>query len=240
MFVAAWWNLYQDVPCYISDIDEDLMTFYTVVRDSPAQLIELIKGELDHWRDDYRAMIKYLDTKSAYISVAAKVYLYSRLCFGSLQDPTGFAQSKVGDINGTIANVDKRINWLSGILNAGNITLANQCVFEVLDGPMPYSFIYLDPPYAGAERVYKRDAETFDHQRLFHTLDRLDMNVGWILSHRDDAYIRGLYDGYFVMELDHTYQFKPDHQPMPPRPVTELLISNMVITPTQSQLVLDI
>ena len=239
VFVSAWWNLYRDIPCYLSDIDDDLMTFYRVVRDSPKRLIELILGELDHWQGNYREMIEYLNTKSAYISVAAKVWLYSRFCFGSMQKHNAYSKYKATKAPSIKKGVISRIEKLSMILRQSNITLKHQCAFEAIENAIPHSFFYLDPPYPGAERVYK--TQTFDHAQLYHSLENAPEGTKWILSYRDDAFIRGLYDKHSIIELEHTYMFMPNHDPtLANRPVTELLISNFPIDPPIQQLAFDI
>ena len=238
VFVSAWWNLYRNIPCTISDINEDLMTFYKVVRSSPDELIELIQGELDHWQGNYREMIKYLDTKSAYISRAAKVYLYSRLNFGSLQFPHSFSQSKVTELDTMVDVTHDRIKRLATILGSPNVTMRHACALDIIAQTPPNSFIYMDPSYPGAEDVYQ--TETFDHVALFNLLRDIHFPTDWLLSYRDDAFIRGLYDDYYIAELNHTYHFKPDHKPTPPRPVTELLISNFPINTPFTQLPLNI
>ena len=183
-------------------------------------------------------MIKYLDTKSSTISIAAKVWIYARLNFGSVQFSHGFSQKKVGEVDVMIASVEPRIKRLSKILKHPNITITRMDAFNALFIAKAQSFIYLDPPYVGAEDVYK--SQTFDHAKLYRTLRDVPRGTKWILSHRDDAFIRGLYDGFTIIELDHSYTFKPNHQAGPDRPVTELLISNFLIKSRHRQLAFDI
>ena len=62
------------------------------------------------------------------------------------------------------------------------------------------SFMYLDPPYVGLEKLYgqKGTDRNFDHERLYYLLKL--HNSPWILSYGDHPKIREMYSEYTLIE----------------------------------------
>jgi len=85
----------------------------------------------------------------------------------------------------------------------------------------PYTFFYLDPPYYTKEHLYKReDADVFNqHEELAETLKQIKGK--FLLSYNNDPYIKQLYDGCIIEEVETQYSVSGAFQTE-----TELLIRN--------------
>ncbi|NQU10051.1 DNA adenine methylase [bacterium] len=67
------------------------------------------------------------------------------------------------------------------------------------------AFLWLDPPYSSAKRLYGRRGDLhdgFDHKGL---RDLLGSRGGWLLSYDDCPEVRWLYQGYQIVELRWKY-----------------------------------
>jgi len=69
----------------------------------------------------------------------------------------------------------------------------------------PYTFFYLDPPYYTKEHLYKReDADAFNqHEELAEALKQIKGK--FLLSYNNDLYIKQLYDGCIIEEVETQY-----------------------------------
>jgi len=85
----------------------------------------------------------------------------------------------------------------------------------------PDTFFYLDPPYYTKERLYERDdAEAFTrHEDLAAILKGI--RGKFLLSYNDDPFVRQLYAGCTIDEVEATYSVSGQKQRQ-----VELLIRN--------------
>ncbi|PKN78583.1 MAG: N-6 DNA methylase, partial [Candidatus Cloacimonetes bacterium HGW-Cloacimonetes-1] len=83
------------------------------------------------------------------------------------------------------------------------------------------TFFYLDPPYFTKEHLYDReDAEAFTkHEEMAQLLKTIKGK--FLLSYNDDPYIRQLYKGFTIDEVEAQYTVSGSFQTQ-----TELLIRN--------------
>ena len=68
-----------------------------------------------------------------------------------------------------------------------------------------HAFLYCDPPYYGASRLYGRRGDL--HEGFFHAglCQLLRARNRWLLSYDDCPEIRSMYAGYPIIELDWAY-----------------------------------
>ena len=68
----------------------------------------------------------------------------------------------------------------------------------------PHDFLYLDPPYYNAQKLYgdSNDSTSFNHAALANLLHQRN---NWILSYNDCSYIRTLYKGFKIKPLKWNY-----------------------------------
>jgi DNA adenine methylase len=85
----------------------------------------------------------------------------------------------------------------------------------------PHTFFYLDPPYYTKEYLYEReDADAFNqHKELADTLKQIKGK--FLLSYNNDPYIRQLYQGCIIDEVETQYSVSGAFQTE-----VELLIRN--------------
>jgi len=83
----------------------------------------------------------------------------------------------------------------------------------------PHTFFYLDPPYYTKEHIYEReDADAFNqHEELAEALKQIKGK--FLLSYNNDPYIRKLYKGCIIEEVETQYSVSGAFQTE-----TELLI----------------
>ena len=88
----------------------------------------------------------------------------------------------------------------------------------------PHTFFYLDPPYYTKEHIYEReDADAFNqHEELAETLKQIKGK--FLLSYNNDPYIKQLYDGCVIEEVETQYSVSGAFQTE-----VELLIRNYPI-----------
>lgn len=70
------------------------------------------------------------------------------------------------------------------------------------------ALFYLDPPYYEAEGYYSNRFSLDDHIRLKESLDNI--NGKFLLSYNDCDYIRELYDGYTIIEVDRLHNLSKE------------------------------
>ena len=85
----------------------------------------------------------------------------------------------------------------------------------------PHTFFYLDPPYYTKEHIYEReDADAFNqHEELADALKQIKGK--FLLSYNNDPYIKQLYDGCIIEEVETQYSVSGAFQTE-----VELLIRN--------------
>lgn len=90
----------------------------------------------------------------------------------------------------------------------------------------PHTFFYLDPPYYTKEHIYEReDADAFNqHVELAEALKQIKGK--FLLSYNNDPYIKQLYDGCLIEEVETQYSVSGAFQAE-----TELLIRNYIKSP---------
>lgn len=62
------------------------------------------------------------------------------------------------------------------------------------------ALLYCDPPYHTTERYYDVAFTESDHLRLKNALDNIKGR--FILSYNDDSFVRDLYKGYTIIEVE--------------------------------------
>lgn len=196
---------------YISDMNEELINLYMVVRDNIYDLIDdLNKHEVSK---EYFLKIRNLDRTEKYNALSntekASRFIYlNRTCFNGLYRVNSQGQFNVpfGNYkNPRIVDTENLINC-SKLLKNTEICCAD--FSKILSKVKKDDFVYFDPPYVPLNETssftsYTRDGFDIDMQfKLRDVCDELDsMGVKFMLSNSDTKLINELYSNYEIKKV---------------------------------------
>ncbi len=196
---------------YISDMNEELINLYSVVRDDVYNLIDdLNKHEISK---DYFLKIRNIDRSEKYnklsdIQKASRFIYLNRTCFNGMYRVNSQGQFNVpfGNYkNPRIVDAENLINC-SKLLKNTEICCAD--FSEILNKVQKGDFVYFDPPYVPLNETssftsYTKDGFDLDMQfKLRDVCDELDsMGVMFMLSNSDTKLVNELYSNYEIKKV---------------------------------------
>ncbi len=196
---------------YISDMNEELINLYSVVRDDVYNLIDdLNKHEISK---DYFLKIRNIDRTEKYnklsdIKKASRFIYLNRTCFNGMYRVNSQGQFNVpfGNYkNPRIVDAENLINC-SKLLKNTEICCAD--FSEILNKVQKGDFVYFDPPYVPLNETssftsYTKDGFDLDMQfKLRDICDELDsMGVMFMLSNSDTKLVNELYSNYEIKKV---------------------------------------
>lgn len=208
-FVGGGALFFEVQPCkaYLSDINFHLMLTYQAVRDDVGRLITNLKlHEKNHDAAYYSKSRDRLGSEQDTTKIAALFIYLNKTCFNGL-----YRVNKEGKFNVPIGSgkdktpalfEDELLRNTSKLLQG--VTLHQHPFYQ-----MPVvreDFYYLDPPYHKTYSQY--DGSGFgdvEHERLAQFCKELHQaGAYFMLSNSDTPFIRGLYDGFQIDQVDAT------------------------------------
>lgn len=196
---------------YISDMNEELINLYSVVRDDVYELIDdLNKHEVSK---EYFLKIRNLDRTEKYNSLSdvkkASRFIYlNRTCFNGMYRVNSQGQFNVpfGNYkNPRIVDAENLMNC-SKLLKNTEICCAD--FSEILNKVQKGDFVYFDPPYVPLNETssftsYTKDGFDLDMQfKLREVCEELDsMGVMFMLSNSDTKLVNELYSSYEIKKV---------------------------------------
>ena len=134
----------------ISDINDELINTYTVVRDTPEELIRALRRH--QYDADYYYKIRDVDRKASYSQWsptrrAARTIYLNKSCFNGLYrvNSQGHFNTPFGRyVNPTICDAEN-LRACSKALES--VTIKHSSFLTVADSAKPRDFVYFDPPY---------------------------------------------------------------------------------------------
>ena len=196
---------------YISDMNEELINLYSVVRDNVYELIsDLNKHEVSK---EYFLDIRNIDRTDEYknlpdVQRASRFIYLNRTCFNGLYRVNSQGQFNVpfGDYkNPRIVDENNLLNC-SELLKNTEIKCAD--FSEILTKVKKRDFVYFDPPYVPLNETssftsYTKDGFDMDMQfKLREVCDELDsMGVMFMLSNSDTKFVNELYSKYEIKKV---------------------------------------
>lgn len=196
---------------YISDMNEELINLYSVVRDDVYELIDdLNKHEVSK---EYFLKIRNLDRTEKYNSLSdvkkASRFIYlNRTCFNGMYRVNSQGQFNVpfGNYkNPRIVDAENLMNC-SKLLRNTEICCAD--FSEILNKVQKGDFVYFDPPYVPLNETssftsYTKDGFDLDMQfKLREVCDELDsIGVMFMLSNSDTKLVNELYSSYEIKKV---------------------------------------
>lgn len=205
-FAGAAWVLFGKRPSdveVINDIDQDLITFFRVVKHKPEELIKSFEWELVS-RAEFERLASLDPSSLTDVERAHRFYYLIMAGWGGELHYPRF-QTSITDgghgnrLIGALETLSKRLNPIHDRLRTVIIENLNwkDCVDRYdRDGTV----MYLDPPYPGNKVNYANNMRGWEaHQELAERLGRTECL--WILSTYDTPEMHDLFAGYEITKI---------------------------------------
>lgn len=196
---------------YISDMNEELINLYTVVRDDVYELIDALNKH--KVSKEYFLKIRNLDRTEKYnklsdIEKASRFIYLNRTCFNGM-----YRVNSQGQFNVPFGNYkNPRIVDAENLINCSNLLKNTEiCCADfskILNKVQKCDFVYFDPPYVPLNETssftsYTKDGFDLDMQfKLRDVCDKLDsMGVMFMLSNSDTKLVNELYSNYEIKKV---------------------------------------
>jgi DNA adenine methylase len=188
----------------LSDINEELINCFVVVRDRPSELIELLLNHRNSHSKEYYYSIRNIEiNRLGSLESAARLIYLNKTCFNGLYRVNSKGQFNVpfGDYNKPRIFDNKIILRASQLLQ--DVELRAMTFEKVVDLAGQDDFVYLDPPYVPLSKTsnfanYSRSQFSVEEQKklseLFRILDCRGCFV--MLSNSDHPLVKELYRDY--------------------------------------------
>lgn len=224
----------QPEQAYISDMNEELINLYSVVRDNVYELIEdLSKHEVSK---EYFLEIRNIDRTEKYaelsdIERASRFIYLNRTCFNGM-----YRVNSQGQFNVPFGHYkNPRIIDENNLLNCSELLKKTEirCAdfSEILTKVKKGDFVYFDPPYVPLNETssftsYTKDGFDIDMQfKLRDICDELDsMSVKFMLSNSDTKLVNELYANYEIKKVFASRQINANADGR--GKITEVLVRN--------------
>lgn len=224
----------QPEKAYISDMNEELINLYSVVKNNVYELIdELKKHKISK---EYFMNIRNIDRTKEYkkwsaIQKASRFIYLNRTCFNGM-----YRVNSKGEFNVPFGNYkNPRIIDENNLINCSNLLqkteIKNADFSEILNCVQSGDFVYFDPPYVPLNETssftsYTKDGFDIDMQfKLREVCNELDsMGVKFMLSNSDTKFVNEVYENYNIKKVFASRQINAN--PNGRGKITEVLVKN--------------
>lgn len=190
----------------VNDLDGNLMTFWRILRDRPAELARAVTLT-PHSRAEYAAACAPTDGDLDEVELARRVWVRLTQSRTATQRPVGWRhhQDPNGSAIGMPAYLDAyRSRLPAAVERLQGVSLESRPALEVIAayGRHPGVLLYVDPPYLGSTRArnYRHEMRTEDnHRALAEALH--DCRASVVLSGYDSELYEELYSGWHRVAL---------------------------------------
>lgn len=201
VFGGAGWVLFGKEPHNLevfNDIDGELINLYRCIKYHPEALQKeleyiLVSRELFYVNRD-RSLKGLTD-----IQRAARYFYIIKVSFGADKDSFGCSKKNLINAVEYLSKVTERLK---------NVVIENKDfagLIKVYD--RQEALFYCDPPYFGTEKYYT--SAEFGKEQHIQLRDILSNIKGkFLLSYNDCDFIRQLYNGYTIVEIDRQHNLK--------------------------------
>lgn len=219
---------------YISDLNEELINLYKVVRDNVEELItDLQKHDISK---EYFIEIRNIDRTEEYknwsnVKKASRFIYLNRTCFNGM-----YRVNSKGEFNVPFGHYkNPRILDENNLINCSNLLQRTEIrhadFSEILKKVKKGDFVYFDPPYVPLSETssftsYTKDGFDLDMQfKLRDVCDELDsMGVKFLLSNSDTKLVNELYENYNIKKVFASRQINANADGR--GKITEVLVRN--------------
>ena len=219
---------------YISDMNEELINLYQVVRDNVDELItDLQKHDISK---EYFMEIRNIDRTEEYkswsnVKKASRFIYLNRTCFNGM-----YRVNSKGEFNVPFGHYkNPKILDENNLINCSNLLQRTEIKHadfsEILKKVKKGDFVYFDPPYVPLSETssftsYTKDGFDIDMQfKLRDVCDELDsMGVKFLLSNSDTKLVNELYENYNIKKVFASRQINANADGR--GKITEVLVRN--------------
>ena len=219
---------------YISDMNEELINLYQVVRNNVDELItDLQKHDISK---KYFTEIRNIDRTEDYenwssVQKASRFIYLNRTCFNGM-----YRVNSKGEFNVPFGNYkNPRILDENNLINCSNLLKRTEIKHadfsEILKRVKEGDFVYFDPPYVPLSETssftsYTKDGFDMDMQfKLRDVCDELDaMGIKFLLSNSDTKLVNELYENYNIKKVFASRQINANADGR--GKITEVLVRN--------------
>lgn len=219
---------------YISDMNEELINLYQVVRNNVDELItDLQKHDISK---KYFTEIRNIDRTEDYenwsnVQKASRFIYLNRTCFNGM-----YRVNSKGEFNVPFGNYkNPRILDENNLINCSNLLKRTEIKHadfsEILKRVKKGDFVYFDPPYVPLSETssftsYTKDGFDMDMQfKLRDVCDELDaMGIKFLLSNSDTKLVNELYENYNIKKVFASRQINANADGR--GKITEVLVRN--------------
>lgn len=202
-FAGAAWVLFAKPPSdveVLNDIDQELISFFRVVKEKPEQLVESFEWELVA-RAEFERLAQLDPTQLTDIQRAHRFYYLIMAGWGGELNYPRF-QTSITDgghgnrLIGALKTLKERLQPIHDRLRT--VIIENLDWRECIDRyDRPGTVMYVDPPYPDNGCNYAHNMRDWnDHCLLADKLKAIKCK--WILSSYDTSQVHKMYDGYFI------------------------------------------
>jgi len=205
-FAGAAWVLFGKTPSdveVLNDIDQELVTFFRVVKENPQELIESFKWELVS-RSEFERLANLDPHQLSEIQRAHRFYYLIMAGWGGELDYPRFATSITDGghgnrLIGALKTLESRLEPVHNRLRT--VIIENLSWEECIDRYDRQGVVfYLDPPYPGNGCNYAHNMRSWDeHEKLIARLKKVRSK--WILSSYDIPQMRSLFPDNFIISV---------------------------------------
>lgn len=219
---------------YVSDMNEELINLYQVVRDNASELItDLQKHNISK---EYFMEIRNIDRTEEYanwsnVKKASRFIYLNRTCFNGM-----YRVNSKGEFNVPFGHYkNPRIIDENNLINCSNLLQRTEIKHadfsEILKKVKKGDFVYFDPPYVPLSETssftsYTKDGFDIDMQfKLRDICDELDFRgVMFMLSNSDTKLVNELYANYEIKKVFASRQINANADGR--GKITEVLVRN--------------
>lgn len=205
-FAGGAWILFAKPPSSVeilNDIDQELITFYRVLKHQPEQLIASFDWELVS-RNEFERLANLDPRTLTDIERAHRFYYLIMAGWGGELDYPRF-QTSISDgghgnrLIGALKHLRQKLEPVHKRLST--VIIEDLSWEDCIDRyDKLQTVMYIDPPYPNNGCNYKHNMQDWaDHQRLAHRLAQSKSR--WILSSYDVPEIHEMYDGYNILTV---------------------------------------
>jgi DNA adenine methylase len=190
---------------YLSDINEELIITYNVVKNSVNELLDLLKiYKQKHSKEFYYIMRADDVKKLTPLQIAARFIYLNKTCFNGLYRVNSKGQFNVpiGSYKNPNICDEENLREISQLLQKDDIKVNS--FYDAVKDAKKGAFIYFDPPYYPLKKesftTYTKDNFLEKEQKklaeLFKNLDKRGCKI--MLSNSDSDFIKNLYKDYNI------------------------------------------